>query len=412
MSPEAVVLVGAGAIFLVTAVSGKLERVWLTEPLVMMLLGAAAGLTIVDPIEVESPTILTVLELTLALVLFADASRIDIARLRDGYSWPLRMLVIGMPLAIALGAVFAAWYLGLALGAALLIGVILAPTDAALAEPVLESRLVPPRVRETLNVESGLNDGLALPALFVAIGIIESELGLGSGEVLWLIFGELGIGIVGGMAIGWIGALVIGRGAERGWMNPLHQRIASVALALSGFAAVQLIGGSGFVATFIAGGLMSHLLRPHAEHLYQFAEAEGHSLVLVAFFIFGTGPVAEMVRTGVPVEAPVFAAMALFVIRPVAIALSLQGQRLGRRTVAFLGWFGPRGLATIVFLLVAFEELDVLDSLLFDIVTFTVAASIILHGLTAIPAARWLAGMRLTEDMPEMGETFEHPTRR
>jgi NhaP-type Na+/H+ or K+/H+ antiporter len=412
MSAEAVVLVGAGAIFVVTAVSGRLERVWLTEPLVIMTLGVVTGLTIVDPLELDTPAVLTVLELTLALVLFADASRIDIARLRQGYSWPFRMLVLGTPLAIVIGSALAAWYLDFPLGPALLIGVILAPTDAALAEPVLESRLVPPRVRETLNVESGLNDGLALPALLIAIGVIASELGMGGGRVISLVLGELGVGILGGIVIGWVGAMVIGQATKRGWMNPLHQRIASVALALAGFAAVQLLGGSGFVATFIAGGLMSHLLRPDSEYLYQFAEAEGHSLVLVAFFLFGTGQVAEMLRSGVSVEALVFAALALFVVRPLAIAISLFGQRLSARTVAFFGWFGPRGLATIVFLLVAIGELEVVDGLLVEIVTFTVAASILLHGLSAIPASRWLSAMEMTEDMPEMGETFENPTRR
>ncbi len=108
----------------------------------------------------------------------------------------------------------------------------------------------------------------------------------------------------------------------------------------------------------------------------------------------------------------VFAALALFVVCPLAIAVSLLGQRLSARTVAFFGWFGPRGLATIVFLLVAIGELEVVDGLLVEIVTFTVAASILLHGLSAIPASRWLSAMEMTEDMPEMGETFENPTRR
>lgn len=412
MSPEAVVLVGAGAIFFVTAVSGRLERAWLTEPLVVTALGVIVGFLVVDQIEMESPLILTVLELTLALVLFSDASRIELSHLREGYSWPLLMLVVGMPVAIIGGTALAGWYLGVPLGLALLLGVILAPTDAALAEPVLTARLVPARVRQTLNVESGLNDGLAVPVLLIAFGIIDAEEGASLASSVGLVVTQLGIGIVGGLVLGWMGAKLIGKGTEAGWMNPLHQKIAAVALALAGFAAVQLLGGSGFVATFIAGGLMSFTIRPRREYLYEFAEEEGHTLVLLSFFIFGVGPGTQLLERGVPLEAVVVAAMSLFVIRPIAIALSLVRQKLRSRTVFFLGWFGPRGLATVVFMLIAAEELGQIDPLIQDTVTLTVMASIVAHGVTAVPMSRWLAEMPMTEDMPEMGEAFAHPTRR
>jgi NhaP-type Na+/H+ or K+/H+ antiporter len=412
MSPYAVVLLGAGAVFAITVVSGRLHRVWLTEPLVAAVLGLLAGLTVVGPLNMLSEGILTILELILALVLFADASRIDITRLREGYSWPLRMLVLGLPLAVAFGALLAGWGLGAPLGVALLVGVVLAPTDAALAEPVLESETVPIRIRQTVNVESGLNDGLALPLLLIAIGLIESEEGRSAISSIGLVLAQLGIGIVGGLVIGWLGATLIGKGSASGWMTPLHQRIAAVALALAGFALVQLLGGSGFVATFIAGGLMSHLIQPRSEYLYEFAEAEGHSLVLLAFFIFGAGPATDLVTRAIPLEAIVIGVVSLVIVRPLAIALSLWGQRLSGRTVLFLGWFGPRGLATIVFALVAWEELGAVDPMLADIVNFTVLTSIIVHGLSAVPMSRWVGSMPMTEDMPEMGEAFSHPMRR
>jgi NhaP-type Na+/H+ or K+/H+ antiporter len=355
--------------------------------------------------------ILTIFEVTLALVLFSDASRIDIARLRQGYNWPLMMLVLGMPIVIVLGTVFTGFFLGLPLGAALLLGVILAPTDAALAEPVLESESVPPRVRQTLNVESGLNDGLAVPALLIAIGVIEAGSARASAAI-GLVLTQLGIGVIGGVVIGWLGSVLFRKGIESGWINPLHLRIAAVALAIAGFSAVQLLGGSGFVATFIAGALVSELARPHAKHLYQFAETEGHALVLVAFFIFGVGPGAELLERGIPFEAAVVALVSLVVLRPAAIALSLLRQRLSGRTVLCLGWFGPRGLATVVFMLVAMEELGMADPLIQDTVTTTVLLSILAHGLTAKPMARWLARMPMTEEMPEMGEAYPHPMRR
>lgn len=412
MSPGGIVLVGAGAIFLVTAVSGRLERAWLTEPLLATLLGLLAGRFFMGSVDIESPVILTVLELTLALVLFSDASRIDVTRLREGYNWPLRMLLIGLPVAVVLGSAFAGWYLGLPLGLALLIGVILAPTDAALAEPVLVSDSVPARVRQTLNVESGLNDGLAVPLLLIAIAIIEAEGGATPLGAIGLVASQLGIGIGGGIVIGWLGAALIGRGTEAGWMDPLHQRIAAVALALAGFAAVQLLGGSGFVATFIAGGMISMLIRPRPTYLYQFAETEGHTLVLVAFFIFGAGPGAELMDRGLSVESIVFAVISLLLLRPMAIASSLLGEKLNGRTLIFLGWFGPRGLATVVFVLIAIEELAAVPTMVQDTVSVTVLLSILAHGITAVPMSRWLTRLAMTEDMPEMGEAYAHPTRR
>lgn len=410
MSAEAILLVGAGALFMVASVSGRLERIWASEPMLATFLGVVVGFFAIDSINIESPLILIVLEVTLALVLFTDAARIDVTRLRDRYSWPLRMLLLGLPVAVVLGALMASWYIGLTLGVALLMGVVLAPTDAALAEPVLESELVPSRVRQTINVESGLNDGLALPLLLIAIGLIGSE--PGSGHAVGLVVSQLGVGIIGGVVLGWLGARLIGKGTEAGWMNPLHQKMAAVALAIAGFAAVQLLGGSGFVATFIGGGLMGHLIRPRCEYLYDFAEAEGHSLVLVAFFVVGAGPGVDLLRDGVQMEAVVMALASLFVLRPVSVFLSLLGQKLRLRTVVFLGWFGPRGLATVVFTLVAIEELGSLDALVQDTFNLVVVLSIVLHGVTALPMSRWLASMHMVDDMPEMGEAFAHRMRR
>ena len=411
MSPDAVVLVGAGALFLIATTSGWLRRLFLTEPLVAMALGAVVGgVFLGTPIALESPLILTILELTLALVLFTDASRIDVMHLRDGYSWPLRMLVVGLPVVVVLGTVFAGWYLSLPLGLAMLLGVVLAPTDAALAEPVLEAEEVPGRVRQAINVESGLNDGLAVPLLLIAIGIIDAEEGGGVANGVRLVLSQLGIGIVGGLVIGWLGATVIG--GANGRMSRLDQKVAAVALALAGFAAVQLLGGSGFVAVFVAGGLMSYLVRSSSRYVYSFAEAEGHSLVLIAFFIVGAGPAVRLIDDGVSGQAVVVALLSLFVLRPIAIWFSLLGQRLNARTVLFLGWFGPRGLATIVFLLVAVEELGELRLLVEDIIVVTVVISIVLHGMSAIPMSRWLGSMTMDDSMPEMGEAFAHPMRR
>ncbi|MCH7900733.1 MAG: sodium:proton antiporter [Acidobacteria bacterium] len=411
---ETIILVLSATVFAIVAVSGRLARLSITEPLMAVGIGILITFLVVDPIDIRSPAALTFLELTLALVLFTDAARIDVGRIRRQYRWPARMLLIGLPLAMVLGAVVAGWILAIPLGAALLLGVILAPTDAALAEPVLESEVLPVRIRQTLNIESGLNDGLALPVLFIAIGLIESEAGRSVSSSVLLVVSLVGIGVAGGALLGLAGAWVISRATEHGWMDELHQKIAAVALALGTFAAVEVLGGSGFVAAFVAGAVLGARVRPKCEYLYDFADTEGRALVLIAFVFLGAGPIYQLIREGVPWQAWVVSLVALFVVRPLAIGVSLIGEKLLPSTVLFFGWFGPRGLATAVFLLVAFEELTDISPLVADITFLTVALSVLLHGVSAMPASQWLAGrieMRDRREMPEMGEAFNHPTR-
>ena len=411
---ETIILVLSATVFAIVAVSGRLARLSITEPLMAVGIGILITFLVVDPIDIRSPAALTFLELTLALVLFTDAARIDVGRIRRQYRWPARMLLIGLPLAMVLGAVVAGWILAIPLGAALLLGVILAPTDAALAEPVLESEVLPVRIRQTLNIESGLNDGLALPVLFIAIGLIESEAGRSVSSSVLLVVSLVGIGVAGGALLGLAGAWVISRATEHGWMDELHQKIAAVALALGTFAAVEFLGGSGFVAAFVAGAVLGARVRPKCEYLYDFADTEGRALVLIAFVFLGAGPIYQLIREGVPWQAWVVSLVALFVVRPLAIGVSLIGEKLLPSTVLFFGWFGPRGLATAVFLLVAFEELTDISPLVADITFLTVALSVLLHGVSAMPASQWLAGrieMRDRREMPEMGEAFNHPTR-
>lgn len=411
---ETIILVLSAAVFAIVAVSGGLSRFSITEPLMAVGIGILIALLISDQINIRSPAALTFLELTLALVLFTDAARIDVGHIRRQYRWPARMLLIGLPLAMILGAVVAGWILAIPFGAALLLGVILAPTDAALAEPVLESEVLPVRIRQTLNIESGLNDGLALPVLFIAIGLIESEAGRSVSSSVLLVVRLVGIGVAGGALLGLAGAWVISRATEHGWMDELHQKIAAVALALGTFAAVEVLGGSGFVAAFVAGAVLGARVRPKGQYLYDFADTEGRALVLIAFVFLGAGPIYQLIRGGVPWQAWVVSLVALFVIRPLAIGVSLIGEKLLPSTVLFFGWFGPRGLATAVFLLVVFEEMVDISPLVADITFLTLALSVLLHGVSAMPASQWLAGrieMRDRREMPEMGEAFKHPTR-
>lgn len=408
---EALLLVIAGAILLIVLVSGRIVRLSVTEPLLAVSAGVLIAVLLDGHIDLADFGARSFLEVTLALVLFSDAGRIDLSRLRDEYSWPARMLAIGLPLAMVGGAALGAWLFSLPVGAALLIGVILAPTDAALAEPVLHDPSLPPRIRQSLNVEAGLNDGLALPALFIAIGVFEMGGAGGFGSGLLLTVQQLGIGAVGGVVFGASGAWAIGRAIEAGWMDHLHQKIAAVALALAAFALVQLLGGSGFVAAFVAGGVLGTRFRPRGEHIYEFAETEGRALVLIAFILIGAGPVYALFGADLSWQVWAMAGASLLVVRPLAIAVSLVGEKLMGTTVVFLGWFGPRGLATAVFLLVALDEGAGVPAVVSQVAYLTLALSVLLHGLTAKPLSAWCAAAigRGGADMPEMGEAYEHP---
>lgn len=410
---EAAILGISGAVLLVALVSGRIERSLITSPMLIVMLGVA-GSFLFDFDLPMSGSVTLFLELTLALVLFSDASRIDLAALRRDYGWPQRMLLIGLPLAILLGAAAAALLLGLPVGLALLLGVILAPTDAALAEPVLATDELPMRVRQTVNVESGLNDGLALPALFIAIAFSEAEEGLGLADVVVPFVRQLGLGVVGGVVFGLVGAWLFGKGMASGWMAPGYHKIGIVALALAAFGGTQLVGGSGFVATFLAGMIFAAKCRNTGPGLFEFAENEAGSLVLVAFLLFGASEVRPLIENPPPLEIWALALVSLVVVRPVAVALSLIGRRLSVPTRLFFGWFGPRGLASIVFLLTAVEELPEIPPALFDAVILTVTLSILLHGISAHPASTALArSLERSFDvsMPEMEEIHPHPMR-
>ncbi|MCZ6663203.1 MAG: cation:proton antiporter [Actinobacteria bacterium] len=413
MTADAAILGISVAVLLVALVSGRIERSLITGPMLVVTLGVLGSFLF----DFELPmtgTVTLFLEITLALVLFSDASRIDLKALRDDYRWPQRMLLIGLPLAILLGAAAAALLLGLPVGLALLLGVILAPTDAALAEPVLVTDELPMRVRQTVNVESGLNDGLALPALFIAIALSGAEEGLSAADVVLPFVRQLGLGIIGGVFFGVIGAWLFGKGIASGWMGPAYHKIGIVALALAAFGGTELVQGSGFVASFLAGMIFAAKSRNTGPGLFEFAENESSSLVLVAFLMFGASEVRPLIENPPAIEIWALALVSLVVVRPVAVALSLIGRRLAVPTRLFFGWFGPRGLASIVFLLLALEELPEIPPDVFDAVIVTVTLSILLHGISAYPASMALArSLERSFDvsMPEMEEIHPHPMR-
>ncbi len=404
-------------------VSGRLERTIISGPMVFVWVGwllGDGGIGLLD-VEIDEEIVRIVIEITLVVVLFTDASRIDLGALRREFRLPLRLLGIGMPLTIGLGAAAAlVLFPGFSVWEALVLAVVLAPTDAALGQAVVSSDDVPGRVRQTLNVESGLNDGIALPPLTIALALAGAAGDVGSASS-WVrfAFSQVVLAAAVGAAVGYLGGKAVELATRTGWMTPTFERLSALGIAVAAFALAVQVDGSGFIAAFVAGLTLGNAARPICGHLHQFAETEGQLLTLVVFLFFGAALVTPNLA-GAGWEVWVYAVLSLTVIRLAPVALSLLGAGLRPYTVAFLGWFGPRGLASIVFGFVVLEESGVaVDSEIFTVVVATVLLSVFVHGATAVPAARHYgaamdahAARPGREDMEELAPFPEMPVRR
>jgi sodium/hydrogen antiporter len=395
---ESAALVVALLVLAWASLSGLLGRHSVTGPLVFV----AVGYVVANPdwgpvqIDVEVDAIHLLAEVTLALVLFSDASRIDLAELRRDLSLPVRLLGIGLPLSIALGGVIAGlMFDSLPWALAGFIGAALAPTDAALSVQVINDERIPARLRRSLNVESGLNDGLATPIVTLMLALAASQLGLVTESLSFeagAALGELAIGVVAGVVLGCGGAMLLNATARRAWMGTGSTRIATLAIGLGAFEAASTFDGNGFIAAFVAGISFGALLRlgsKDRERAGELTELGGELLALVVWFVFGAAllPVAiDHARF----EVVAYALLSLTLVRALPVALCLVGSGLDRSDVLFLAWFGPRGLASVVFAILAIESLE--GAILLDeavgVVAMTIVFSVVLHGVTAVRPGR------------------------
>ena len=396
-------------------VSARLERWDVSAPMAFVVLGVIVshGPTSIIDFNLHSSTIRSLAEVTLALVLFADASRVNVRALRADVALPARLLGIGLPLTIGAGAGAAALLFGgSGLWVAAAIGAIVAPTDAALGASIMGDERVPSGVRRLINVESGLNDGIATPFvnLFIA-GAVTSEAIAGThltGAVVELL-GGAGLGI----AVGAGGAVLLGLARRHGWSSPSVRPLAILALALFAYSTSVVAGTNGFIAAFVAGMAFGSLDHHDDTVRLRFTEEAGTLLSLLVWFIFG----AVMLVPGledVGWRDLVFALLALTVLRMVPVSIALAGTGMDRATTAFIGWFGPRGLASVVFGLIAVDSLAPSESkVVLAAVTLTVALSVLLHGVSASPlAARYGAyATRLAPGRPEHTEAVPISTR-
>jgi NhaP-type Na+/H+ or K+/H+ antiporter len=398
-------------------ISGRVQRSIVTAPMVFVTFGfvVARGLGVVE-LEMEDPLIHTLAELTLVLVLFTDASRIDLGLLRREHDLPVRLLTIGLPMCIVLGGLLAVALFDFGLWEAAVLAAMLAPTDAALGQAVVSIQEVPVRIRQALNVESGLNDGIALPVflLFLSFAGAAEQVAPTS---YWIRFAalQLILGPLVGIAVGYFGGKLVERGSRTGWINRSFQDLSALGLSLLAFAVAELVGGNGFIAAFTAGLTLGNTSRAICSCLYEFAEAEGQLLTLLIFTVFGAVMV-PLALEHVGWRVIGYAVVSLTIIRMIPAAMSLIGARLQPDTVLFLGWFGPRGIATILFALLMLERAALSGGEQILVVAMTtVLLSVFAHGITAYPLAKWYAAraeeMGEEPGMAELEQVSEMPVR-
>jgi NhaP-type Na+/H+ or K+/H+ antiporter len=373
------------------AISRRIEGTPLSAAMFFTAAGLLVGveaLGLIDPsatgIEVK-----TLAEATLTVVLFSDASRIDLGALKRTLGIPTRLLGIGLPLTILAGFLAALAVLGdLAWPEALVLAIILAPTDAALGQAVVTSRRLPVRIRQSLNVESGLNDGICVPFFFVALAIALAEDGaIGNGAALELVVEKIGYGVLGGVLAGAAAAAVVVYAVGRRLVDDTWLQVVPLAGALLAFAFAEAIGGSGFIAAFVGGLVFGGLRRRRGGDVSYLIEQTGAMLAAITFVVFGAVLLAPALRE-LTWGIVLYAVLSLTAVRMVPVAIALLGTGARPPTVAFLGWFGPRGAASIVFALLLLEEEQLPgEAIILTTAFLTVGLSVLAHGATAAPLA-------------------------
>jgi NhaP-type Na+/H+ or K+/H+ antiporter len=390
-------------VFCYSIVAGRIERAAASGPIVFVVSGllmGPLGLGWFDG-DVSRAGLRVLADLTLALILFIDAANADLAVLKRHFRIPSRMLLFGLPGVIVIGTVIAALLFdNLSLFEAGILGTMLAATDAALGKAVVTNKAVPTQIREGLNIESGLNDGLCVPILFVFIA-----LAIGSGTeggstmlALKLVIEELGIGLVVGLGLTAVAAWALRWCQDKGWVTEIWKQITVVALSIACFSVAQSLHGSGYIAAFTGGLLFGFKAKEATHRLVLGAEGIGETLALMTWFIFGATVIGQSAQHFTWTMV-VYALLSLTVIRMLPVFLSLSGTGESTASKLFLGWFGPRGLASIVFAIIVVNKGVPGGKFMAMIVVLTVFFSLVAHGVSANPLAKLLGQREDTKNV-------------
>lgn len=373
------------------ALSHRLDKAWITAPMAFVALGVIAaddGLGIVS-VELDGELVDVLFKATLALLLFVEAASIEPAELRNEAGLVARLLGFAMPLAIAIGAAAAlVFFEVLSFWEGAVVGAILAPTDAALSQGVVSNERVPARVRRALVAESGLNDGLAVPFALAFTAAALAQFGIETkGDALTFALEQIGFGILVGLVLGAAGGWLIRKAVETGWAGPEWVKFSPIAAVLLVFAGAEVIHGNEFIAAWVGGITFGFVVRPAVPHVEEFGHRVSQLLTVASFFVFGAvlvGPALSKLTW----QMVVYGLVSLALVRPLAVAFGMVGSRLPLQTIAFLGWFGPRGIASVILTAIVIKEAGLPgDDIIVLIMTITVALSVYLHGLSAVPGA-------------------------
>lgn len=389
----ALLLIGYGAF------SKLADKSMITAPMVFVSVGMLVGFAPVTIFEQDgpiAPAVKLLAELTLILVLFLDASGINKKALKQDSNLPTRLLAIGLPITMVVGVLFAYWIFPEEnIWMLAVMALILSPTDAALGVAVVTSKMVPQRIRQTINVESGLNDGIALPPILVCFAILAGTGAEHGGAQYWLVFvGKQFIfgPIIGGL-VGWLGGKLIDRTSQKGWMNNTFQQLAAISLAILAYSLAEWVHGNGFIAVYFSGLLLGVRTKEIRHRIHEFGEAESQIMVLFVFLLVGL----ILVPLSFPywdMRALLYAFLSLTVIRILPVIISLKGTDLSNQLKWFIAWFGPRGIASVLYLLMMVIQLGTKGyERIISVITLTVLLSIFLHGISAVPYSRWIGSL-------------------
>ena len=402
-----IIAILAALIFFYSLLSHRLERTIITGQMIFTAAGIAFYFIAPDqfPERFQVKPILVLMEIALAVVLFTDGTRIKITELIGSATLPGRLLVIGMPLIILAGTTAAAlMFTDLSIWEAGILGAILAPTDAGLGHAVMSSKRVPVRIRRALNVEAGLNDGLAIPFLMLFIALARVDQPLTDRSWIVYLLQEVGLGILLGLLFGWVGGWLMGQANKHHWMSSPLRQLALLSIAVLSWVVIDVSPGNGLIYPIMLKCPAPLSYESAGEQMVEFSEVWGQMLNLFVFTVFGTlvGPILGNFGA----LAGLYAVLSLTLVRIIPVGISLVRARLQRSTVLFMGWFGPRGLASIVLGLIFLKQEANLPSenLITWIVTATVLLSVFVHGISAALGISLYARQveKMDADAPEL----------
>ncbi len=383
-------LFAIAALAVVALFTRRLNRSPVTLPMICVVLGGALYLADGVPGKLMSEEVIILAEVALAIVLFTDAAHLKIARLNERKSWPARLLFLGMPLSLGIGIlIFIPLFPGLPFWQVSLIAALLVPTDAALGQSLAMNKKIPAHIRDTLTAESGLNDGLALPfIIFLACAAVGFNHELAPEN--WYAFAgkQIGFGLGMGVVLGSIGGIASQWSVQKGYAVGENTAVFALALVGATYFAADAVGGNSFVAVFASGLCFGRFATHCADRAKEFLETDGVLLMMVTFFFIGALMLPEGLA-GADWKIILAVALSLFLIRPLAVYISMAGTETSPRARLFLGWFGPRGLATALFTLLVLGEFGekLEGDTILSVAMVAFAASTLLHGITAHYAA-------------------------